>query len=97
MPNPICDNDGRIVAYFLNSRFVKESNEGDAVDHAWTIKIAKGIPLDEIKRGLHEALDQHCQHSYDCCGHWYRHASTYDMKRAKRREYVLRVFWMQNV
>ena len=93
----IINDEGKVIAIVMRSVYMGENKYGDSRYFRWTIRVPKGVTLDEVKRGLHQALDQHCTHSYDCCGHWYRSVYTHDMRHTKRREYHINVVYSQNV
>lgn len=60
---------------FTTPQTVWASDEGDAKDTKSTGRLPPGLShkdKEAIKRCIAEEWSTHCQHSYDCCGHWYR-------------------------
>jgi hypothetical protein len=60
---------------FTTPQTVWASAEGDAKNTKSTGRLPAGLSRkdkDAILRTIAEEWSTHCQHSYDCCGHWYR-------------------------
>jgi hypothetical protein len=88
---------GRPVAQPLKVWNSKKDDNGESMYQILTLKIDPRIPVRELKDALRYTLDTHCQHSYDCCGNWYRSVYTHTLRRAKRREWHVEVVWYKNV
>jgi hypothetical protein len=72
-----------------------ENEDGDA---SWRMTFRTGrkhVPY--IKQDLHEALDEYCSHSYDCCGQLYRSVYTSTLKHVKRKEWSVVVVVQRNI
>ena len=68
-------NGRRVPMSFTTPQTVWASAEGDAKNTKSTGRLPAGLSRkdkDAILRTIAEDWSTHCQHSYDCCGHWYR-------------------------
>ena len=52
-----------------------------------TIAAPPRMDIRLLKERIEDEFNTHCQHSYDCCGHWYSTAYTHTLRRNKSGEY----------
>lgn len=91
---PAVDYDGDSIAFLKTLSLVKQVRElsskvihddGESAVLRVTIRAPNELAARWYTGNFYHST--HCQHSYDCCGHWYQ--STPILKKAKRREWVI--------
>lgn len=89
-------NGRQVPISFTTPQTTWVSREGDARDTESTARLPSGVSRkekDAIKRYIAEEWSTYCQHSYDCCGHWYR----YCVAHIRGRNITLYVRYRQNI
>lgn len=73
-------------------------DEDDFYGEDWSrymrIKAPYGMPRDTVKRILNSSFQRSCTCEHDCCGHVF--TSTGDIKRLRRREWLVEVRYRVN-
>lgn len=66
--------------------------DAERLDTRVTIYRVRAPSLEVLRQWVkREFPNQHCQHEYDCCAHWYRFYGPYIKRprRGKRREWIV--------
>lgn len=62
---------------FLHQIPISEEEDYDSRTVLEIVAVPENLPRKFLKDYMHEHIDTHCHHEYDCCGNWYASALTY--------------------
>ena len=77
-------NGRQIAVSFTAQKTTWESRDGDASFATSTARLPRGLSRKDkeaIKRCIAQDWSTRCQHSYDCCGRWYRDCNAHIVNR----------------
>lgn len=83
--------------HVLKHRLIDEDYKYGYARYMVTIRAKKGIRPVELGAAIHNQFSTHCQHAYDCCGHWYSSPYTHRLRHVKGREWVFPLVYHQNI
>lgn len=83
----------------LSARVVQTEYESYSV--IYRVKVPKNATESKLREMVSDVFPAHrCQHSYDCCAHWYHGSGwlrKYRAKRGSKRERIVTVSHYQNI
>ena len=77
--------------------YTDDDGYGDSYDVNLLIKVPAGWGRARVNAYARDRFNSHCQHSYDCCGHFYGGVYSRYTKRIKPREWFVKVHQARNI
>lgn len=79
------------------SHVVRQGKNGDSFDIRLTVRASVLATKQDVNEWATRTMNTYCQHSHDCCGHWYSNVWTHMTRRTKSREWSIVVNRSRNI
>lgn len=74
-----------------------EDKYGESVSRNVYLTFPAKVSAREVAYAAREIFETYCQHSYDCCGHWYCSPLGYMAKKVRGRTWMVPLSYNKNV